>query len=131
MSPFSVYFYVMLGGAVGSAARMALSEIISLRFGDDYPYGTFWANILGCLAIGVFMGLTSAEGAFSVSPLVKKAIVIGVFGGFTTFSSFSFQTVTLLQEGSHFLAGANIVLTVVLCLLATWAGLRLAQFVNP
>lgn len=121
------YLVVMTGGALGVGARMALSHWTADRFGDVFPWGTLIVNVLGCLIIGLFAGLTGPDAPWLVPPWVRQLVMIGLLGGFTTYSSFSLQTLLLLQNG-QFLAGlANIFLTLVLCLGGTWIGLLLAQ----
>ncbi len=124
------YLAVMAGGAVGVAARMFLSNWAAIKFGESFPWGTIMVNILGCFVIGVFSGLTGPNGPLEVSPVARHAVMIGILGGFTTFSSFSLQTMALLAEGEILYAGANVVFSVVTCLLATWAGLSLVAFFN-
>ncbi len=120
------YLSVMAGGAFGVAARMALSHWIGDRLGPQLPWGTILVNIIGCLAIGLVSGLGESSGGFLTYPLGRQVVMIGVLGGFTTFSAFSLQTVTLLANGDIFSAATNVLVSVVCCFLATWAGLALA-----
>lgn len=120
------YLAVMAGGAVGTGLRMFLSLWMASRFGEAFPWGTILVNIAGCFVIGLFSGLTGPDGVILTTPLVRQIIMIGVLGGFTTFSSFSLQTLTLLSDGEWLYAFANISLTVLLCLLGTWGGLVLS-----
>jgi len=119
------YLAVMAGGAIGVAARMAISQFISMRFGNTLPWGTMLVNVSGCFIIGLFSGWADNSG---VSPLVRQIVMIGVLGGFTTFSSFSLQTIVFLKNGQIFPALTNVFLSVLLCLLATWAGLLFASY---
>jgi CrcB protein len=121
------YLAVMAGGAIGSAARLGLSLAVAARWGESFPAGTLAVNAAGCLAIGIFTGLTGPDSPFAVPPLVRQFVSIGVLGGFTTFSSFSLQTLNLAGDGEWFLAGLYVVLSVVLCLALTWAGFMLAS----
>ncbi|MCX7712198.1 MAG: fluoride efflux transporter CrcB [Chthoniobacterales bacterium] len=129
MSTMQDYVYVMIGGAIGSAARMALSDFAAIRFGDRFPVGTFLANFLGCFAIGFVLGVLSPGGPLVASDAIRKLIVVGILGGFTTFSSFSYQTIQLFQSGQVHYAFANMGLSLVVCLLSTWWGLALGQMV--
>lgn len=106
---------------------MALSDFAALRFGERFPVGTFLANFLGCFAIGLVLGLLSPGSPLSAPDELRKMIVVGVLGGFTTFSSFSYQTVQLFQSGHVQYAVANMGLSLVVCLLSTWWGLALGQ----
>jgi CrcB protein len=105
------YLLVAGGGALGSAARYWLSGIIGRWFGETFPYGTLLVNISGCIAIGFFATLTGPEGRALVRPEWRLAFMSGVCGGYTTFSSFSLQTLNLGLEGDWLRAGANIVLS--------------------
>jgi len=129
---FAQYLAVMSGGAIGVAARMAIVHLMERLTGEGYPIGTILANLSGCLAIGVFVGLTGPGAPWeNASPLVRQAIVIGLLGGFTTFSSFSLQTIMLFQHGQWFLAGANVLISVVFCLFSTWVGMQIVGFFAP
>lgn len=125
-----VYLAVMAGGAAGVGLRMFISNWIANQFGQTFPWGTFVVNGIGCLIIGVFAGLTGPDGVIMTSPLVRQVITIGVLGGFTTFSSFSLQTINLLGAGEFLYGVANIGLTLVVCLLGTWGGLVLAGWLQ-
>ena len=118
------YAWVMAAGALGTASRMALSNFFSDRYGPSFPVGTVVVNVTGCFVIGFLAALCSPNGPFLVSPLVRTALLIGFLGGYTTFSSFSLQTITLLQDGEWLYAGLNVGLSVALCLLGTWLGIQ-------
>ena len=124
------YLAVMLGGAAGTGLRMALGNWLTMRFGEAFPIGTLVVNVSGCFAIGIFAALTGSEGLLPASPLVRQLVMIGVFGGFTTFSSFSMQTLHLAMDGEWLRAGMNVLLSVALCLLAVWLGHLSATFVS-
>lgn len=125
------YLAVMAGGAVGSAARLWLSGSLAARFGETFPVGTLVVNVVGCLLIGIFTGLTRPEGPLLAPPLLRQFVSIGVLGGFTTFSSFSLQTLNLINEGEWLYAGAYTVLSVFLCLAGVWVGMMLATVLSP
>lgn len=117
---------------MGVAARMTLVQLMEKWFGEGYPVGTILANLSGCLAIGLFVGLTSPGAPWEdASPLLRQAVVIGVLGGFTTFSSFSIQTILLFEQGAWFLAISNVLISVVFCLFATWAGMQIIGLFGP
>ena len=124
------YLMVMLGGCMGVAARVWLSMAIASVWGGHFPAGTVTVNITGCFVIGLFAVLTEPGGLLPASPLIKQAVILGILGGFTTFSSFSIQTIELLKHGQLPLAALNVVLSVVGCLLATWVGMMLGGWMN-
>jgi CrcB protein len=109
-----------LGGFIGSAARFWISSITYRIIGQDFPYGTLLVNIVGAFLIGFLM--TVFEDRFTVSPNLRIFLTIGILGGFTTFSTFSYETVSLFREGSYFAGTANILYSVLSCLGATWLG---------
>ncbi|MEI6034438.1 MAG: CrcB family protein [Verrucomicrobiae bacterium] len=125
------YLAVMAGGAAGVGARMFLSNWIANQFGSSFPWGTLIVNVFGCIIIGIFTGLTGPDGAVMTSPLVRQVVAIGVLGGFTTYSSFSLQTITLLADGEILYAAGNIALTLLLCLAGTWGGMACAGLLQP
>lgn len=114
-----------LGGFLGSVCRYWMSTATYRLLGSDFPYGTLAVNILGCLLIGFLM--TFFEERFLVNPNLRIFLTIGILGGFTTFSSFSYETVSLLREGSYWMGSANIVGSVMTCLGATWIGAVLGK----
>ncbi len=116
------YFWVGLGGAFGSIARFWISGLIALRYGQTFPFGTLAVNVTGSFVIGLFAALTDPEGRFLASPSFREFFMIGICGGYTTFSSFSLQTLALAQEGEWLRAGANAVASFALCLVAVWLG---------
>ena len=124
------YLAVAFGGAVGTVLRMWLSIVFAARYGDEFPIGTLVVNVSGCFVIGLFSGLTNPGGMMAASTLTRQVVMIGVLGGFTTFSSFSLQTLHLFNNGEWLRAGMNIVLSVALCLLGVWLGHMLADLLN-
>jgi CrcB protein len=120
------YFLIALGGAIGSVARLWLSVQVGLLTGLKFPWGTILVNILGSLVIGFTATLTGPNGRFVVPINVQAFVMVGLCGGFTTFSAFSLQTFELARDGRLLYAGANIVLSVVLCLIAVALGHWLA-----
>jgi len=124
------YFWVALGGALGSVARLWCSRFIAQHWGETFPWGTLTINIVGSLVIGFFATVTASDGRWIVSPAMRQFVMIGICGGYTTFSSFSLQTLNLAQDGQWFRAGLNITLSVVLCLVSVWAGHSLALYLN-
>jgi CrcB protein len=116
---------VAAGGAIGSALRYLLSGAVQGLFPNSaFPWGTLVVNAAGCFAIGVVAQL--AEGRGLLGPETRTFLMVGLLGGFTTFSAFSHETVSALRDGVVPLAVANVVLSMVLCLGAVWAGRVLA-----
>ncbi len=125
------YFLVAVGGALGSMARFWVSGLVAQRIGETFPWGTILINITGSFLIGLFYGLMRPpEGRWTASANTRVFLTYGICGGYTTFSSFSLQTLTLAQEGQWFRAGANVVVSVVACLVAVWLGYLLAMMLN-
>ena len=121
--------YVMIGGALGSLARYAISAW-TLPISRDLPWGTIGINIAGSFIIGFFGTLTLAAGRFPVSENVRLLVMVGICGGFTTFSSFSLQTLDLIRSGAMARAGVNMVGSVVLCVAAVALGHYIAAQLN-
>ncbi len=122
---FKEFLVVALGGALGSMLRFALSRWVQGIVHDGFPWGIFSVNVIGSFAIGVLWGVLNYH--LEVGPLWRAGLLIGVLGGFTTFSSFSLDTIHLLQSGAIAAAFGNILLTVLSCLLATVLGLTLVR----
>jgi CrcB protein len=116
------YIWVMIGGALGTGARFWMSGFIAERAGEFFPLGTLIVNISGSFAVGFFAGFTGSEGPFLVSPRLRQFFMIGVCGGYTTFSSFSLQTLDLARDGDWLKALLNMGLSVCCCLAAVWLG---------
>ena len=110
------YALIGLGGAVGSIARAWLGTAVATLTGASFPWGTILINVVGSFVIGFFGTLTATDGRFGVAPDLRSFVMIGICGGFTTFSSFSLQTLELLRDGRPGQALGNIALSVVLCI---------------
>ncbi len=119
-----------LGSALGGMGRYGLSHWLAVRYGDGFPLGTLVVNVLGSFIIGLFFYLTSSEGRLMVDPVWRQMVMIGFCGGFTTFSSFSFQVLQQLRGGEFTAALSNVFLSVLLCLLAVYGGLVVARWIN-
>jgi CrcB protein len=124
------YLLVSLGGALGSAARFWISGLVAERFGQTFPFGTLVVNVTGSFVIGIFAAMTIPEGRWLMSPSARQFLMIGVCGGYTTFSSFSLQTLTLAQEGDWFRAVSNSFASIICCLVAVWLGYGCAALIN-
>ena len=116
---------VALGGSIGSCLRYLVSLWSADRFGADFPFGTLLVNIVGCFIIGAF--LTAATDKYIFDPNLRFLVVVGFCGGLTTFSSFGYETLKLLEGAGYHYAMLNIAANVVLGLLATWLGMILAK----
>lgn len=114
--------YVALGGALGALARYGISGWVYDRMGENFPWGTLVVNLVGCLALGLVIRWLQVA---AVAPEVRPFLTIGLLGAFTTFSTFSFETVALLQEGQWLRAGLYMGGSVVLGLIAMVAGMAL------
>jgi len=124
------YIWVALGGALGTTARYWLSGVVARSFGETFPWGTLIINVTGSFVIGFFGALTGPDGRLFVGSTARQFVMIGMCGGYTTFSSFSLQTLNLMNDGEWLRAGANIGMSVVLCMIAVWAGVILAASIN-
>ena len=120
---------VALGGALGSLARYWIA-VWALPISRGLPWGTMLINVAGCFAIGCFATLTLAQGRLPVGDTGRLFFMVGVCGGFTTFSSFSLQTLDLLRAGASGRAWLHVALSVALCLAAVAAGHRVASQLN-
>lgn len=121
-----IYALVAVGGAIGSVGRFWLAIAVARLTGPHFPWGTILINVLGSCAIGWLAGLTVA-GRLPQPDLVRAFGMAGICGGFTTFSSFSLQTVELLRQGQPWQAAANAFGSIILCMIATTIGLWLAR----
>lgn len=126
----AVYLWIAAGSALGGMARFWCSGVIARAFGETFPWGTLIVNVSGSLLIGIIAALTGPDGRIFLSSTTRLALMAGFCGGYTTFSSFSLQTLSLVQDGEWWLAGANIALSVVACLVAVWVGYAFATSIN-
>lgn len=119
------FLWICLGGACGTGARYLVSGAVLRWLGSGFPYGTLAVNLLGSFLLGALMhlGLT-VEG---MSPTLRLALTTGVMGGFTTYSTFSYETMRLLQENAYALALSNVAITVLTCLAACFLGVVAAR----
>jgi CrcB protein len=126
------YLWVAIGGALGSMGRYWLSGLVAARFGETFPWGTLVINVTGSFLIGIFAGFATPEGRLDPQSrvFVTQFLMIGICGGYTTFSAFSLQTLNLLRDREWLYAGGNVILSVVLCMIAVWLGYLLGSTFN-
>jgi CrcB protein len=124
------YLCIGAGGALGTILRFWLSGVVAQAFGERFPTGTVVINVTGSFVIGLFATLTGPDGRLIAAPLSRQVFMFGICGGYTTFSSFSLQTLNLAREGQWGYAALNISLSVVLCLVGVWLGFLAGQALN-
>jgi fluoride exporter len=125
-----LYAVIMLGSALGGGARYWLSGLVANHFGETFPWGTLIVNVTGSFVIGFFATLTGPDGRLLVGSEARQFVMIGICGGYTTFSSFSLQTLELLRHGAPIRALINIAASVLICLAASAFGYALAERLN-
>jgi CrcB protein len=133
MQLLTQYLVLAIGGALGTVLRFWVGTNIDYavtKGNSIFPWGTIVVNITGCLVIGFFATVTASEGRLMVSPLARQFVMIGICGGYTTFSAFSLQTLNLWNDNQRWEALANVLISVVVCLLSVWLGAALADWVN-
>lgn len=116
------YLWIALGSAIGGAARYWCSGVAARLIGETFPWGTLIVNVVGSFVIGFFATLTGPDGRLLVSTTARQFVMLGLCGGYTTFSSFSLQTLNLVHDGEWAYASVNITASVILCLLGVWIG---------
>jgi fluoride exporter len=116
------YLWIGLGGAFGSMARHWSNRAVSALMGVEFPWGTLVINILGSFIIGFAAATMKKDGRFPTGDTPRQLVMVGVCGGYTTFSAFSLQTLGLIQGGQWLPAIGNATLSVGLCMIAVWAG---------
>ena len=119
-------FYVGLGGAIGAMLRFWLGQTITKQVGHGFPYGTLLVNLLGCLAMGLLAGWL-VKTMPTHAPEIRAFVGVGILGGFTTFSAFSLETVTLMERGELVPAAIYVAASVIGCIFAVWIGMLLLR----
>lgn len=124
------YLWIALGSALGGMARYGCSKLVAVSVGGTFPLGTLSVNVIGSLIIGFFATLTGPDGRVMTSQDTRNFVMIGLCGGYTTFSSFSLETLNLVRGGEILRAGLNVGVSVVFCLIAVWLGHVAAAMIN-
>lgn len=124
------YLWVAIGSALGGVARHGCTAVATKWLGTAFPWATLGINIFGSFVIGLFFTLTGVDGRFDVPTEAKMFVMVGICGGYTTFSAFSLQTLALAQEGAWMRAGTYVATSITLCLLGVWGGHALAAAIN-
>ena len=125
-APFT-WLAVAAGGALGSMARFWVTGAVAALTGPRFPYGTLLINILGSFVIGMVAGLTLTPERMGIHPDLRIFLMVGICGGFTTFSAFSLQTLELMQAGAVVPALLYVTASVLLCVLFVWFGWALGR----
>jgi fluoride exporter len=126
----ATYLWIALGSALGGLARHWCTMMATAWFGVAFPWGTLFINVIGSFVIGLFFALTGPGGRFDVPLDARLFVMTGICGGYTTFSAFSLQTLSLFQDGAWLRGAAYILASVALCLIAVWVGYALAELIN-
>jgi CrcB protein len=116
-------------GALGCLSRYWLASWVYTIMGRGFPWGTLVVNVVGAFCIGFIMEFSIRSTL--VSPELRSGIAIGFLGGLTTFSTFSYETFRLLEDGDFLKAAANVIVSVLICLLLTWSGIMSARLLHP
>ena len=120
------YLWVALGSALGGVGRFWCSGLVARLAGESFPWGTILVNVAGSLIIGFVATMSGPDGKLLLGSETRQFIMVGLCGGFTTFSAFSLQTMALMRTGAWLAAAGNVLGSVLLCLLAVWLGYLLA-----
>jgi len=121
------FLYIGIFGALGCVSRYLMSGWVLGATGTAYPYGTLVVNLAGSFLLGLIM--EGSQHSTLLSPELRLGITVGFMGGFTTFSTFSYETIRLLEDGSYGSAGANVLLNVLICLFAAALGIFAARHI--
>jgi CrcB protein len=122
--------WIAIGSALGGVGRYWCSGKVAQTYGERFPWGTLFVNVVGSFVIGVFGGL-GADGTSSVDLGVRQFVMIGLCGGYTTFSSFSLQTLALAHDSQWRAVWLNIIVSTIACLVAVWLGFAGALALSP
>jgi len=124
------YLWIAIGSALGGAARYWCQGWAARMIGETFPWGTLIVNIVGCTFIGLFATLTGPDGRMLVGATVRRFVMVGICGVYTTFSSFSLETLNLARDGQWTRVAGNVLGSVMLCLLGVWLGQAAGTLIN-
>ena len=130
MRDLAPYLWIALGSALGGMLRYFGYGLAARLAPETFPWGTLAVNVIGCTFIGYFAAITGPDGRVLASPALRQFVMPGVCGGFTTFSTFSLETLNLARDGEWGRAAGNVIASVVLCLAGVWMGHMLAMAAN-
>ncbi len=125
-----VSVWIAGGAALGGLLRFWCSGMLARLIGESFPFGTLFVNVTGSYLIGLVAELAGPDGRLLIAPEHRQFLMVGVFGGFTTFSSFSLQTLYLVRDGQFLWAAGNVLGSVILCLVAVWLGAATGIAIN-
>ena len=125
MIGLATYVWIAIGSALGGVARYACSRAIATRFGETFPWGTLAVNVAGSFFIGGFASLTGPGGSVAAGADLRQFVMAGFCGGYTTFSSFSLQSLDLARNRDFAEAAGNVLLSLICCMIAVWLGYAL------
>ena len=125
-----IYLWIALGSALGGVGRYWCSGVIARHIGEVFPWGTLSVNVVGSLLIGLVATVSDPDGRLLMGPTARQFLMIGVFGGFTTFSSFSLHVLYMVRDGDWVPASLYILGSVALCLIGVWLGHALGIAIN-
>jgi CrcB protein len=125
-----LYAWIAFGGALGTLARFWVAGFVAGLVGETFPWGTIIINITGSFVIGFAATSMGPDGRMFIGTTARQFVMVGICGGYTTFSTFSLQTFNLVNAGDWVSGLSNVVLSVVLCFIAVWAGHVLATRLN-
>ena len=130
MDVLITYIWIAVGSALGGMARYACSRAVALSYGETFPWGTLAVNVIGSFIIGLIAAVSAPESRLVVSPNARTFLMVGICGGFTTFSSFSLQTLELMRNRDFAEAFGNVLLSVVACMAAVAIGYILGSVIG-
>jgi CrcB protein len=130
MNLVAAYLVIGLGSALGGVARYGCGLLAAMLLPVVFPWMTIVINVIGSFVIGFFATLTGPDGRLLVGTLWRQFVMVGICGGYTTFSAFSLETFNLVRAGRPLAAGANLMLSLVFCLIAVWLGDGIARRLN-
>jgi CrcB protein len=125
-----IYLWIGIGGALGSVARFATYGLMTRLVGSTFPWGTLTVNVVGSILIGFFAGMTEPDGRWFVNAAGRRFVMVGICGGFTTFSTFSLETLNLARDAEWLYAAVNAIASLTLCLAGVWVGHMVSVALN-